>query len=315
MPRAELGARPRTHRSSRSPPRKRLVLVSSRLTRGSCAWVALGRGAVPQVRRAPLCAYWRDGAGLGRARLDPSVGLGIALDARMAKYRDRRQAGQVLAKHLGEYARRTATCVVALPRGGVPVAYEVARALNLPLDVFIVRKLGIPGHEELAMGAIAAGPAILAKQLINWDTVRAWGVTNTSLNRIIAQEQAELMRRESLYRGSQQGLSLTGKTVILVDDGLATGTTMRVAVLALREYHPARIVVAVPVGDPNTCLEMSQVADESVCAVTPSPLRAVSDWYDDFDQTTDGEVQRLLAMAAREYSAVPSPARPHALAG
>jgi putative phosphoribosyl transferase len=221
----------------------------------------------------------------------------------MTTFRDRRHAGQVLARQVRKYANMPATCVVALPRGGVPVAYEVARTLNAPLDVFIVRKLGVPGHEELAMGAIAAGPSTLAKQLINWDMVRAWGVTNTSLNTLIGIEQRELLRREELYRGSNRGLSLAGKTVILVDDGLATGSTMRVAVMALREYHPTRIVVAVPIGHPTTCRDMCQLADESICAVSPNQLHSVGEWYDDFDQITDSEVQHLLVQAAREYRA------------
>lgn len=228
------------------------------------------------------------------------VGPTLALPSGMTTFRDRRHAGQVLARHVRKYAHLPGTCVVGLPRGGVPVAYEVARALNAPLDVFIVRKLGVPGHEELALGAIAAGPSTLAKQLINWDTVRAWGVTNTSLNAIIGREQRELLRREELYRGSNRGLSLTGKNVVLVDDGLATGSTMRVAVMALREYHPTRIIVAVPIGDPKTCREMAQLADESICAVTPNPLHSVGRWYDDFEQTSDTEVQYLLVQAARE---------------
>jgi putative phosphoribosyl transferase len=221
----------------------------------------------------------------------------------MTSFQDRRHAGQVLARQVRKYAHLPATCVVALPRGGVPVAYEVARTLNAPLDVFIVRKLGIPGHEDLAMGAIAAGPSTLAKQLINWDAVRAWGITNTTLNTIIGREQRELLRREELYRGTHRGLSLTGQNVILVDDGMASASTMRVAVTALREYQPTRIIVAVPIGDPNTCLEMCQLADESICAVTPNPQHSAGDWYDDFQEPSDTKVEYLLVQARREYQA------------
>src|SRR5690606_36021994 len=228
------------------------------------------------------------------------VGPRIALRGLMPSFRDRRHAGVVLARHLSKYAFTPATCVVALPRGGVPVGYEVAHALHAPLDVFIVRKLGVPGYEELAMGAIVAGPTTLAKQIINWDIVRTWGVTNTSLNAIIAREQHELMRREELYRGKNIGLSLTGKTVILVDDGMATGSTMRIAVMALRGYRPSKIVVAVPVCAPETGRDMSQLADETICAVAPQPLHSVGEWYDDFEQTSDTEVQYLLAQSARQ---------------
>lgn len=226
----------------------------------------------------------------------------------MPTFRDRRHAGVVLARQLRKYASTPTTCVVALPQGGVPVGYEVAHTLHAPLDVFIVRKLSVPGYEELAMGAIAAGPTTLAKQIINWDIVRAWGVTNTSLNAIIAREQHELMRREDLYRGKSVGLSLTGKTVFLVDDGLATRATMRIAVLALREYHPARIIVALPIGEAGTCRDMSQLADEFVCAVTPQASQSVGQWYDDFEQTSDSEVQYLLAQSARQQRGLVGPA-------
>lgn len=223
----------------------------------------------------------------------------------MTTFHDRRQAGQLLARQVRKYAHIADTCVVALPRGGVPVAYEVARALNAPLDVFIVRKLSVPGYDDVPMGAIAAGPTNLAKQLINWDVVRAWGVTNTTLNAIIGTEQRELLRREDLYRGPRNlGLSLTERTVVLVDDGLAPLSTIRAAVMALREYHPTRIVVALPVGDARTCKELSLLADELICSIVPPQPQSVDQWYANVDETTDRDVQYLLVKAAREHSAV-----------
>jgi putative phosphoribosyl transferase len=219
-----------------------------------------------------------------------------------ARFRDRRHAGRALAQKLEAYARRTDVLVLGLPRGGVPVGFEVARALRAPLDIFLVRKLGVPGHEELAMGAIAAG----GTQLVNWETVKDLGVTESALQAVIGKEQRELERRERLYRGDASRLAVANRVVILVDDGLATGSTMRVAVTALREQRPARIVVGVPIAPPSTCEELASVADDALCAVTPEPFYSVGLWYEDFGQTTDDEVRELLELAARERARVPA---------
>jgi putative phosphoribosyl transferase len=212
---------------------------------------------------------------------------------RMARFQDRSEAGRRLAADLARFAGRDDVIVLALPRGGVPVAWEVAKALHVPMDVFVVRKLGLPGYEELAIGAIASGGV----RLINEDVVRAHHVPPAAIEVIAASEQAELERRERLYRGERPFPDLRGKTVILVDDGLATGSTMRVAVEALRREGPARIVVAVPVSAPETCDALRDVADDVVCAITPEPFYAVGLWYQDFTQTTDAEVHNLLARA------------------
>lgn len=206
------------------------------------------------------------------------------------RFSDRADAGRVLAAALAGYAGRSDVIVLALPRGGVPVAYEVARALGAPLDVFLVRKLGLPAHEELAMGAIASGGI----RLINEDVVQAYHVTDAEIEAVASTERAELERRELLYRDGRALPPLEGRTVILVDDGLATGATMRVAVLALREKSPARIVVAVPVAAAETCEEFQSIVDDVVCAETPSPFYAVGLWYENFTQTTDDEVHELL---------------------
>lgn len=210
------------------------------------------------------------------------------------QFRDRHQAGFALAALLQPYAGRGDVIVLALPRGGVPVGYEVARALGVPLDVFLVRKLGTPGHEELAMGAIASGGV----QLLNSDVVRALHVTPEQLQRAVQREEQELVRREREYRDDRPAPTIAGRTVLLVDDGLATGATMRVAVRALRLEHPARIVVAVPVGAMETCAALETEADEVVCAETPEPFYAVGMWYQRFDQTSDAEVRDLLRDAA-----------------
>jgi putative phosphoribosyl transferase len=211
-----------------------------------------------------------------------------------ARFRDRVEAGRLLAEHLRAYEGRDDAIVLALPRGGVPVAYEVAKALGLPLGVFVVRKLGVPGHEELAMGAIASGGVLLLDEGL----VRALGLGREELEQAVASEVRELQRREEAYTGGREPPELEGKTVILVDDGLATGSTMRAAAEAVRRLNPARIVVAVPVASPETCEEFRDVVDETVCVLTPSPFRAVGLWYDDFSQTSDDEVRRLLADAA-----------------
>ncbi|MEW5927497.1 MAG: phosphoribosyltransferase [Gemmatimonadota bacterium] len=210
------------------------------------------------------------------------------------RFRDRTDAGRAVAGDLAPYAGRSDLVVLALPRGGVPVGYEVAQALNAPLDVFLVRKLGVPGQEELAMGAIASGGV----RVINTRVVEMLGITEDAIAAAAAQEQAELERRDRAYRGDRLPPEVAGKTVILVDDGLATGSTMRAAALALRPLDPARIVVAVPVAAAETCDEFRDVVDDIVCSLTPEPFYGVGQWYDDFSQTTDEEVRELLAGGA-----------------
>jgi putative phosphoribosyl transferase len=213
-----------------------------------------------------------------------------------ARYRDRTHAGRELTSKLPEYANRPDVTVLALPRGGVPVAFEVAKALRAPLDVFVVRKLGVPGHEEYAMGAIATGGV----RVLDEGVVRAIGVTRAELDAVTAAEQRELERRERQYRGDRPSPDVAGRTVILVDDGLATGSTMRAAVEALREGGAARVIVAVPIAPPETCDAFRDIVDDIVCARTPEPFYAVGLWYQDFSQTTDDEVRELLERAARE---------------
>jgi putative phosphoribosyl transferase len=200
----------------------------------------------------------------------------------------------VLARELAHYGSRDDVIVLALPRGGVPVGYELARALGAPLDVFVVRKVGVPGHEEHAMGAIASGGVLVLDTAL----VRRLGLGNEEIERAIALELRELDRRQASYRGDRDPPRLEGKTVILVDDGLATGATMQAAALAVRQLDPARIVVAVPVAAAETCDEFRNEVDEIVCAITPAPFHAVGLWYEDFSQTSDEEVRELLARAA-----------------
>jgi erythromycin esterase-like protein/predicted phosphoribosyltransferase len=214
-------------------------------------------------------------------------------------FRDRRDAGQALAGLLDRYRGRPDVVVLGLPRGGVPVAFEVARALGAPLDVFVVRKLGVPGREELAMGAIASGGVIV----INEDVVRGLRVGQDTIERVAEEEGRELLRREQAYRDGRPMPDLTGRTVVLVDDGLATGSSMRAAIIALREHEPGRIVVAVPAAPKSTCEELRALADEVVCATTPSPFLAVGASYWDFTQTTDEEVRDLLRAAATSIPA------------
>jgi putative phosphoribosyl transferase len=211
-------------------------------------------------------------------------------------FRDRREAGQVLAGQLERYRGRPGLLVLALPRGGVAVGFEVAQALQAPLDVFVVRKLGYPGYEEYAMGAIASGGVQVMNQM------PGMAVSPQALAEVVAREQAELVRRERLYRGDRPAIDLRGRTVIVVDDGLATGSTMRAAVQAIRQQHPAHLVVAVPVGAPQTCRALSAEADEVVCAAMPDPFQAVGLWYRDFPQASDEEVHQLLAQARREQA-------------
>jgi putative phosphoribosyl transferase len=216
-------------------------------------------------------------------------------------YRDRRHAGRVLAQALSRYAGRHDVLVLALPRGGVPVGFEVAAALHAPLDVFVVRKLGVPGHEEYAMGAIAGGGV----RVLNDDVVRSIGLPEAAIEAVVRAEQAELERRERLYRDARPPPDVRARTVIVIDDGLATGSTMRAAAHAVRERLPARVVVAVPVAAAQTCDEFRDDVGEIVCAVTPRPFHSVGVWYEDFSQTSDEEVRELLAQAAERPLTTP----------
>lgn len=216
----------------------------------------------------------------------------------MALFRDRTDAGRRLAKELLGYASDENVVVLALPRGGVPVAYEVAKALNAPLDVFLVRKLGVPGHEELAMGAIASGGV----RVLNQDVVAGLNIPDQVIDAVARREEQELKRRERLYRGDRPMMTVRGRTVILVDDGLATGASMRAAISSLSEQGPQRIIVAVPTAAPETCSELQDEVDEVVCATTPQPFMGVGVWYDDFSQITDEEVRAILEQAAGRSS-------------
>ncbi len=214
------------------------------------------------------------------------------------RFRDRLDAGEALAGRLGEYAGDPSVIVLGLPRGGVPVAYEVARSLGAPLDVFLVRKLGVPGHEELAMGAIASGGV----RVLNRSVIDHLAITEEQVEEAAGQEGRVLAHREREYRGDRPPAELSGRTVVLVDDGLATGASMRAAVTAARNQGAGRIVVAVPVAARETCEALESEADEVICAVTPEPFYAVGLWYDDFSQITDEEVRALLAHAGQGES-------------
>jgi predicted phosphoribosyltransferase len=219
-------------------------------------------------------------------------------EGRMSRpFVDRADAGQVLARQLSAFANSKDLVVLALPRGGVPVAFEVARELNAPLDAFVVRKLGVPGQEELAMGAIASGDVVV----INDDVVKALKIPPEAIAAAVDHERQELARREAIYRGNRPRLNVEDRTVILIDDGLATGSTMRAAVTALRNKSPARIVVAVPIGAAATCAEMRELADDCVCAIAPEHFRAVGLWYDDFAQTDDAEVCDMLSRSNEAF--------------
>ncbi|MBA3450550.1 MAG: phosphoribosyltransferase [Chloroflexia bacterium] len=215
-------------------------------------------------------------------------------------FRDRADAGRQLAGHLDAYRGRSDVLVLGLPRGGMPVAAEVAAALHVPLEALLVRKLGVPGHEELAMGAIASG----GLRVLNEDTIRELRIPPAAVDAIETIERGELTRREHLYRGARPRPVIAGRTVILVDDGLATGSTMRAGALALREGNPARLVGAVPVAAQSVCDAMGHVVDEMICAETPDPFYAVGLWYDDFGQTSDDEVRAHLARAERRMALV-----------
>ncbi|HTW37710.1 MAG TPA: phosphoribosyltransferase [Steroidobacteraceae bacterium] len=211
-------------------------------------------------------------------------------------FADRADAGRALARSLEAYARRPGALVLALPRGGVPVGYEVAHALDLALDVFLVRKLGVPGHEELAMGAIASGGV----RVVNERVVQALRIAAATIDAVAAAEQDTLERRERFYRGDRPHLDVRARSVILVDDGLATGSTMRAALEALGRQEPKRLVAAVPVAPAETCQALRAEADEVVCLATPPAFHGVSEWYRDFAQTSDEEVRALLERAAHE---------------
>jgi len=213
-------------------------------------------------------------------------------------FADRRAAGAALAGRLAPYAGSPDVIVLALPRGGVPVGFEVARALGAPLDVFVVRKLGVPGHDELAMGAVASGGLVV----LNRGMIQSLGLHDTDMSRVLDVEQRELERRERQYRDDRPPPGVTGKIVILVDDGLATGSSMLAAVEALKQDRPARLIAAVPVGAADTCSALRRYADDVVCAITPTPFYGVSAWYDDFHQVTDDEVRGLLRRADEEWT-------------
>ena len=209
------------------------------------------------------------------------------------RFTDRRDAGRLLADRLAPYAGRDNLVVLALPRGGVPVAAEVAARLKAPLDVFVVRKLGVPGHEELAMGALASGGV----RVLNDDVVEHLGIPDAVIDLVADREARELERREHLYRGDAAPIEVRGATVVLVDDGLATGSTMKAAVRAVRQREPAEVIVGVPVGSVEACGELGREADQVVCLYVPRWFAAVGEWYADFSQTTDDEVRELLEAA------------------
>lgn len=209
-------------------------------------------------------------------------------------YRDRQEAGRALAGLLEKYANRPDVVVLALPRGGVPVGFEVAKALRTALDVFIVRKLGMPGHEELGLGAIASG----GTRVVNNALAREMGISPAILDSVARRELMELERREQIFRHGRPAVDVNGKTVILIDDGLATGATMMAAVRAVHQLHPSQVVVAVPVGSDAACQVFQDEAGEVICAAVPHPFYAVGEWYEDFTQTTDEEVIALLDRAA-----------------
>lgn len=214
----------------------------------------------------------------------------------MERYTDRGEAGKILAEHLIEYKNKANTYILALPRGGVPVAFAIARALSVPLDVILVRKLGVPGHNELAFGAIASGSTII----FNQDIVHSLTLDEQVIKTVIAKEKKELTRRQKAYRGERSFPVLKNKAVILADDGMATGATMRAAIESVSQHQPASVIVAVPVAAYGTCEEISPLIDRLVCPFRPQNFYAVGLWYDNFDQTTDEEVSELLAIAQAE---------------
>ena len=214
----------------------------------------------------------------------------------MMVFADRAEAGRMLAERLKAYADRKDVTVLGIPRGGVPVAFEIAEALGAHLDVFVARKLGVPGQEELAFGAIASGGV----RVLDPEIVGALGISNFDIEEVTARERKELERRERLYRGARAPLDLGGRTAILVDDGIATGSSIRAAISALRHLHPARLVVAAPVAPLSTCARLQQEVDDLVCVDTPKSFRAIGEFYEDFSQVTDEEVTDLLRRSGRE---------------
>jgi putative phosphoribosyl transferase len=216
----------------------------------------------------------------------------------MLRFHHRTEAGQLLAGKLTAYKDRQDVLVLALPRGGVPVAFEIAKALHVPLDILVVRKLGTPGQEELAMGAITTGGV----RVLNSNIVQVMGIPRHVIDSVTAHEQQELRRREHLYRGDRPLPTIQGQTIILVDDGMATGATMRVAATAMKQYQPAHIVIAVPVAAPTTCTELAEEGFEVVTLIRPEPFYAVGFWYEQFTQTSDQEVRDLLEQAWNEHS-------------
>lgn len=215
------------------------------------------------------------------------------------RFLNRTQAGELLAQKLTAYANRPDVLVLGLPRGGVPVAFEVAKALNVPLDIFIVRKLGVPDRKELAMGAIATGGVMVLNDVVKW-----LGISQEEIDAVAAQEQQELSRRLNLYRGNAIAPQVQHRTVILVDDGIATGATMRAAIAALQQQQPEQLVVAVPVAQSSVCEELKAEVDKVVCVIAPESLYSISLWYEDFSQTTDEEVRTLLAEAKFGHTSV-----------
>ncbi len=213
------------------------------------------------------------------------------------RFTNRVEAGRMLARRLIEYANRTDVIVLALPRGGVPIAYEVVKQLQIPLDIFLVRKLGVPWQEELAMGAIASGGV----RILNEDLFRVLQLPASVIEEVTMKERQELARRERLYRGDKPFPNLKGRAVIVIDDGIATGSSMRAAVVALRQHQPERIIVATPVGAISTCNNLGKIANEVICLLTPEPLNSIGEWYEDFEQVTDNEVRDLLEQAAFSY--------------
>jgi predicted phosphoribosyltransferase len=235
-----------------------------------------------------------------------AVASNVHADPSMRLFRDRRDAGRQLAERFDAYADRSDVVVLALPRGGVPVGYEIALRAGAPLDVLVVRKLGVPGHSELAMGAIASGGIEIVDQRI----VTMLGISRELFEHVERHERAELARRERVFRDQRPALDVATKTVILVDDGLATGASMAAAIDALRTRDPARIIVAVPVAPPDTCESLGRRADAIVCLHTPPDMHAIGLWYEDFTQTTDDEVRALLDAVAREQAGRPAQ-QPH----
>lgn len=214
-----------------------------------------------------------------------------------SRFKDRTDAGKALAMRLEKYANRSDVIVLGLPRGGVPVAYEVAKVLHVPLDICLVRKLGVPAHKELAMGAIASGGV----RILNYDVVSWLGISGQSIDEVAARELKELQRRDRAYRGDRPQPDLRDRTIILVDDGLATGSTMRAAIAVLKPQHPGRVIVAVPVAPLETVRELSTEVDEVECLMTPESFYAIGLWYENFAQTTDEEVRECLAMSAQPH--------------